>query len=162
MLLWKGGASVEADRAALDNMATSEGNVRTEHPPVVQIRASYTLPIPPALGTEATARWWIEDIVWGKEFRNPPHEGGFMTRKEVTVTLLEWSDREPVLEGGFSVGMYRVKKPPDSILSICRRHRMDYITFRQLNPTVRSDGNLKNGGHVRVANFTPFRIKPGT
>lgn len=163
MLLWRGGGSVEADRIALDNMATSEGNVRTQHPPVVQIRASYPLPIPPALGTQETARWWIEDLVWGDEVRNPPHIGnGCITRKEVTVTLLEWSDDNVVLEGGAHLGMYRVRKPPDTILSICRRHKMDFLQFRQLNPTVRSDGNLRNGGHVRVVNFTKFTVRPGT
>jgi hypothetical protein len=161
MLLWRDGASVERDRMAIDEMATSEGDLRTQAPPVVQIRASYTLPIPEALGTENTARWWIEDLVWGDEIRRPPHEGGHLTRKEVTLTLLEWSAREPVLEGGFSTGTYRVKHG-DSILRICRTHGMDRNEWSQLNPRVRSDGQLKVGQTVRTARFKPFRIKPGT
>ncbi len=162
MLLWRDGRSVEADRIALDNMATSEAEQFNQQPPVVQIRASYTLPIPPALGTENTARWWIEDIIWGAEVRNPPNLGGAITRKELTVVLLEWNAQEPILEGGSRIGKYRVRKPPDTILSICRKHRMDAITFRQLNPRIRSDGSLKNGMIVHTVAFTPFRVKPGT
>jgi hypothetical protein len=161
MLLWRDGASVERDRMAIDEMATSEGNLRTQAPPVVQIKASYTLPIPEPLGTEHTARWWIEDLVWGDEIRRQPHEGGYLTRKEVVLTLLEWSAREPVLEGGFGTGTYRVKRG-DTILRICRTHGMDSREFRQLNPDVRSDGQLKVGMMVRTVRFKPFRIKPGT
>lgn len=145
MLLHRGGESVERDRVALDNMATSEGERIDQRPPVVQIRASYPLPIPPALGTQDSARWWIEDLVWGQEFRLPPDEGGFATFKEVTVTFLEWSDREVIIDGGFTVGQYRVRKPPDTILSICRKHHMDYITWRQLNQARRSGPTASSG-----------------
>ncbi len=148
---------MERDRIALDNMATSEGERFDQAPPVVQIRASYTLPIPPALGTENTARWWIEDLVWGAEVRNPPHLGGAITRKDVTVTLLEWSAREPILHGGARTGQYRVRRG-DSILSVTRKFGMDAITFRQLNPNIRSDGSLKVGMIVHTVRFVPFTI----
>lgn len=154
MILWNDGDSVEADRIALDNMATSEAETIKQAPPVVQIKASYTLPIPPALGTEATARWWIEDIVWGKEFRKPPHEGGFLTWKEVTVTLLEWTPDvlldQNTITNATRIGKYRVKKPPDTMKRIAAKFHTTVAVIKKLNPKLRSDGSLKNGMEISV------------
>jgi LysM domain len=157
MVLYRGGASIESDREALDNMATTEGDVYTQQPPVVKITASYALPIPPALGNEDTARWWIEDLKWGEEFRKAPHEGGFLTWKEVTVTLLEWS-KSPIVNGGFRWGSYRVKKPPDTLKSIAAKHSMTVKQLQEANPKLRSDGSLKHGMVVKCIISVPFTV----
>jgi hypothetical protein len=157
MVLWRDGESVERDRMALDEMASSEGDTLGQEPPTVVIEAKFPLPVPDALGTRPL--WWIEDIVWGKEFRNSPHAGGDLTYKEVTVTLLERSAPDVVIHGGEQVKLYRVKRPGDTLTSILNKHHMDLITFRQLNPSVRSDANLRNGMTVRVTSFTPFTVQ---
>jgi hypothetical protein len=153
MTLWRDGDSVEGDREALDNMATTEAELLTQQPPVVRIKASYPLPIPPVLGTQETARWWIEDLTWGEEFRRPPSEGGYLTYKEVTVTLLEWTE-DYLLPGSTRTYTYRVKKPPDTIFSIAARCYVTAAVIRQLNPSLRSDGSLKKWHghpHARAA-----------
>jgi hypothetical protein len=151
MYLWRDGESVEEDRIALDNMATSEGELQGQAPPVVQIKASYPLPIPPALGTQDTAFWWIEDIVWGEEFRKPPHEGGFITYKVVTVNLLEWTP-DTLLEKGTAtrIGKYHVKKPPDTLKSIAATYGISVSTLKKLNPKLRSDDSLKDKMTISV------------
>ena len=159
MILWNLGNSVESDREALDNMATTEAELLTQQPPVVQIDAAYPLPIPPALGTQKTARWWLENLTWGEEFRRPPEDGGFLTWKEVTVTLLEWTPN-PTIDGGFRIGNYRVKKPPDTMKSIAAKHNMTVLQFKESNPKIRSDGALKDGQIVHVQVFVPFSVKP--
>jgi hypothetical protein len=154
MVLWNDGASVEDDRIALENMATTEGERVTQAPPVVQLRASYPLPIPPALGTDRTARWWIEDLEWGKEFRNPPSEGGAMTYKEVTVVLLEWTPDvlldQHTLTNAKRIGKYRVKKPPDTLKRIASKFHTTVAVIKKLNPKLRSDGSLKDGMTISV------------
>ena len=159
MILWRDGGSVEVDREALDNMATTEAELLTQQPPVVQLEAIYPLPIPPALGTQKTARWWLENLTWGEEFRRPPEDGGYMTWKEVTVTLLEWSPN-PTIDGGLRIGSYRVKKPPDTMKSIAAKHNMTVKQFKEANPTIRSDGSLRDGQIVKCQVFTPFSVKP--
>jgi hypothetical protein len=152
MVLWNKGFSIEADRLALENMATSEAELLTQQPPVVQITASYKLPIPPALGTDRTARWWIEDLKWGEEFRHSPDDGGELTFKEVTVSLLEWGGEDVRIanEAGLRNGTYRVKRPPDTLKSIAAKHEMTVEQFKEANPRIRSDGLLKDGMIVHV------------
>ncbi|MHB8240684.1 MAG: LysM peptidoglycan-binding domain-containing protein [Solirubrobacteraceae bacterium] len=161
MILWNDGASVEGDRIALDNMATTEAELLTQAPPVVQIKASYTLPIPPALGTENTAKWWIEDLAWGEEFRKAPDEGGYLTFKVVTVTLLEWSE-DYLLGGGSRNWRYRVRKPPDTLFSIAARCNVPVSTIQRLNPKLRSAGSLKNGMIIHTPEpLEGPKVKPG-
>lgn len=149
MVLWNDGGSVEEDRIALDNMATTEAELLTQAPPVVQIKASYTLPIPPALGTEDTARWWIEDLTWDEEFREPPSEGGFLTYKVVTVVLLEWTPDflldQYTITNATRIGKYRVRRPPDTLKGIASRFHTSVEVIKALNPKVRSDGSLRSG-----------------
>jgi LysM repeat protein len=154
MVLWNSGNSVEPDREALDNMATTEAELLTQAPPVVQIEAIYPLPIPPALGTQKTAKWWIEDLKWGEEFREPPEDGGFLTWKEVTVSFLEWSPDflldQYTITNSTRIGKYRVRKPPDTLKSIASKFNTSVEVLKNLNTKLRSDGSLKDGMTISV------------
>jgi hypothetical protein len=106
-----------------------------------------------------SARWWIEDLKWGEEFRKRPEEGGQLTFKEVTAKFLEWTG-DVYLEGGFRWGKYTVKKPPDTLKSIAAKHSMTVKQLQEVNPKLRSDGSLRNGQVIHCNVFVPFKIRP--
>lgn len=168
MLMWRDGGSVEQDRIALDNMATSEGEFdatgQPEEPPTVHISASFPLPVPPALGQVDAIQWWIEDIDWKEEFRRPPAEGGYLTYKLVTVTLLEATTDVLLEKGARGVGSrrgkYTVRKPPDTLKRIASKFHTSVAVIKALNPKLRSDGSLKNGMKISVPEPATTITKP--
>lgn len=173
-LLFRDGASVEQDRIAIENMATTEGEFNPDgspqQPPLVSLRTigAAWLPIPPALGHPNSVLWWIEDIVWGSspedEFRDPPGEGGAATYKRVTITFLE-ATRDFVLDQHTVTAsqrhQYRVKKPPDTLKKIASKFHTTVATIKKLNPRIRSDGSLHNGQLITVPEPAHAGNRPG-
>lgn len=155
MLLYRGGKGVEIDRRALETMATTVGVSTENHPLPVEISTNFPLPVPPPLGENV--QWWIEDLTWGEEVRNPPDapsDPGHLTRKNVTVMLLERID--DVLLGSKGPTktvktnrsrVYRVKKPPDTLASIAAHQLGSASRWEELAKLnhIRSNGQLKNG-----------------
>lgn len=154
MLLFRGPAkspeSVENDRRALDNMAMTRGENETQKPPLVVIEATFSLPIPPQLGTP---QWWIEDLVWGDERRKPPAFGGELIWKLVTVSLLEAVGLEGPIskKPGTTVATnrgvpYTVKKG-DTLAKIAAAKLGDASRWHEIAALngIRSNGDLKVG-----------------
>ena len=159
LLLSRGGASVEQDRKALDNMATSAGERETQRPPGVTIQTVFPLPVPPVI---AGSEWWVEDLAWGEEHRNSPEastDPGHKTWNLVTVTLLERIDDETIGGGGASglpkvktnrAGKYKVKAG-DTLHSIAKSQLGNATRWREVGSLngIRSDGQL----HARIGKF---------
>jgi LysM repeat protein len=147
LLLFRGGRghTVEKDREALERMATIESveDYTYRHGVFVVPRSGLSLPIPTSVVTE----WWVEDLTWGEEIREPPEEGGFLTRKLVNVKLLERVD-DQVLgspKGGAGTRQltfpYKVRKG-DTLAKIAAAHSTTVAEIKKLNPSIRSDGKL--------------------
>lgn len=157
ILLYRGGPghSVEQDRIALERMATIESveDYTYKYGVLVNPRRGLTLPIP-----SAVTEWWVEELTWGEEVREPPERGGYLTRKLCNVKLLERVDDQVL--GSSKQGsknrnltIFYFVKGGDTLAKIAAKllgkgdaAHVDQI--KKYNPGIRSDGNLHPGKTV--------------
>ena len=148
LLLSLGGASVEHLRVRLEVMATSApGRSWIDEPPPGCRIYSRRGPLPMPQHIDPDQAWWIEDLKWGEELRTA---SGELVRKQVTVTLLEKVEDEAAPPGGAITQRAHnyIVRAGDTLASIAARElgSANYWTYIvQLNPAVRSDGNLHPG-----------------
>lgn len=160
LLLYRGGASIERDRVALETMATSAGEHETQRPPGVTLTALFPLPVPHAI---SGGEWWIEDLGWGEEHRNAPTasvDPGHKTWNLVSVTLLERIDDETIGGGSAPSGLPKVKtnrahkyqvKKGDTLHSIAKSQLGNATRWQEIAKLngIRSDGQL----HAKIGKF---------